>query len=302
MTDELFELFQRNLPFIVRDENTAKMLLSDDKNHIIENRDINKRLIGVSVVHKNTIYLLCVDKEFRNQGLGTELLEASEKYVLDQGYDSIQVGAGEDYLMPGVPTNIKPYEERLCPDHIYPEVTNEACSFFDKRGYHHSWDNANCFDMRAELETISFPTIQIGDTIDGIHYRWATLDDLSKVIECTDDAEPQFSPYYQDKSLYEIGNQSVLVGICNGDVCATLIVNIETEGKGLGSVGCTTVAHAYRGKHIGVNLVLLGTKFLKDVGLKHAYLSYTYSGLDRMYGYSGYKICVYYYMASKKLI
>lgn len=35
--------------------------------------------------------------------------------------------------------------------------------------------------------------------------------------------------------------------------------------------------------------------------LKEAYLGYTYSGLDHMYGYAGYKICVYYNMAFKRL-
>ena len=165
----------------------------------------------------------------------------------------------------------------------------------------HSWKEANCFDMRADLETVEFPEINIGVTINGINYRWATVEDIPKIIECTDDAEQNFSQYYKDKTIYESINQGVLIGTCDGDVCGTLIVSAETDGKGIGSVGCTTVAHKYRGKHIGVNIVILGTKYLKEIGLKNGYLSYTYSGLDRMYGYAGYKICIYYNMASKDL-
>ena len=40
---------------------------------------------------------------------------------------------------------------------------------------------------------------------------------------------------------------------------------------------------------------------IKDIGLKKANLSYTYTGLDKLYGYSGYKISCYYMMARKSL-
>lgn len=301
MVNELFEIFKRNFPFILREDKTVIKLLSDPKNKRIEKRDEVGTLIGVSVINKNTIYLMCVDKKYRNQGIGLELLIKSEDYVLENGYDNIQVGAGDDYLMPGIPTSIKPFEEELNTENIYHEVTNEASSFFEKRGYNHSWKEANCFDMRADLETVEFSEINIGDILNGIHYRWATKEDILKIIECTDDAEQSFSKYYKDEIIYENEKHRVLIATCKGDVCGTLIVNIETEGKGIGSVGCTTVVHNYRGKHIGVNMVILGTKYLNEIGLRNGYLGYTYSGLDRMYGYAGYKICIYYYMASKDL-
>ena len=301
MENELFDIFKRNFPFILREDSIVLELLSDPKNKIFEKRNEEGKLIGVSVTNKKTIYLMCVDKKYRNQGIGTELLNESEKYVLENGYDNIKVGAGDRYLMPGIPTSIKPFVEKISPDKIYDDVTNEASSFFEKRGYIHSWKDSNCFDMRADLETVEFSEISIGDTVNGIHYRWATVEDISKVIECTDDAEQNFSQYYKDETIYKNGKHRVLIGTCNGDVCGTLIVSIETEGRGIGSVGCTTVAHQYRGKHIGVNIVILGTKYLKELGLKNGYLGYTYSGLDRMYGYAGYKICIYYNMATKDL-
>ncbi|MBQ8845738.1 MAG: GNAT family N-acetyltransferase, partial [Lachnospiraceae bacterium] len=83
------------------------------------------------------------------------------------------------------------------------------------------------------------------------------------------------------------------------DVVGTLFVNLETEGVGIGSVGCTTVKPSHQGRHIGVNMVTVGTKYLKDAGMKEAYLGYTYTGLDHMYGYAGYKVCIYYMMAKK---
>ena len=165
--------------------------------------------------------------------------------------------------------------------------------------------NANDIEknkMRSDLDNVSFPNESIGDTIDGITYRFANSSDIPKILECTDDAEQSFSKYYKNEKLYdEETKQVVLIATCNNEVCGTLIISIETEAPGLGSVGCTTVSHKYRGKHIGVNMVVLGTKYLKSLGLKNGYLGYTYSGLDKMYGYAGYKICVYYAMAQKQL-
>lgn len=35
--------------------------------------------------------------------------------------------------------------------------------------------------------------------------------------------------------------------------------------------------------------------------MHNAFLGYTYSGLDRLYGRAGYRICVYYFMAKKNI-
>ena len=50
-------------------------------------------------------------------------------------------------------------------------------------------------------------------------------------------------------------------------------------------------------------LTILLNKYynLKDIGLKSASLSYTYSGLDVLYGDSGYKISTYYFMGEKRI-
>ena len=54
-------------------------------------------------------------------------------------------------------------------------------------------------------------------------------------------------------------------------------------------------------KKVGTNMVKLGTKYLRDIGMKDANLSYTYSGLDVLYGASGYEISTYYFMGEKLL-
>ncbi len=300
-----YEIFKRNFPFVVRDKEKALEIINNPENKFIDVYDDEGNIIGTSIIYKDTILMLCVDKDYRNKGIGTKLLNDSESYILDNGYNEVKVGVGDNqdiYLMPGIPMATKPFDQVLKEDDIYKEVTNEGYDFFSKRGYFHSWTDANCFDMRVLLEDAIIPDESIGDTIDGITYRFATIDDIPSIIKCTDDAWPEFSPFYEEEIIYdEKSPKKVLIATKDNDVCGTLMICIETEGKDLGSVGCTSVANAYRGKHIAVNMVKLGTKYLKSLGLKNGFLGYTYSPLDRMYGHAGYKICVYYDMAHKSL-
>ena len=123
---ELLDIYHRNFPNNIREEKTVKEILSNPDNYVIENR-VNGNLIGVSIINKNTILMLCVDDNYRKKGIGTRLLNQSEKYILDHGYDKVNVGAGYDYLMPGVPIN------------------DENMSFFQRRFYTHSWKDG-CFE------------------------------------------------------------------------------------------------------------------------------------------------------------
>ena len=299
MLKEVLEIFLRNFPFIVRNEKTVQDILEHQENKVIDKRNEQNELIGVSIVNQNVILLLCVDEKYRNRGIGSELLAISENMIKEEGFNEIIVGAGFDYLMPGVPTTKRFYESES--ENLYRNIDDKASTFFARRGYHHSW-NCNCFDMRFSLS--DFHDIQhcIGDTIDRITYRWALLEDLHEICKCTDEAFEEFTEYYRNQKLYEKDScERVLIAAAGNEVVGTLIIGNETEAKNLGSIGCTTVKPAYQGKHIAVNLVLLGTKFLKEIGLKEAYLGYTYTGLEHLYGYAGYKICVYYMMAKKEL-
>lgn len=298
MIQELYDLFRRNLPFVVRSEETARNILGNKENKTIEKRNDSGRLVGASVLRGNTIYLLCVDKEYRNKGIGTWLLEQSEATIKSAGYNEVIVGVGDDYLTPGVPTS-KRYvpAENEC---LQEGVDETASRFFEHHGYVHSWD-CNCFDMKFSLCEFDKEEYSIGNVIDGIQYRLAVVEDLKSITECTDAACEEFTRWYQEEFLYTENDRSrVLVAVAKGKVVGTLMVDTDHE-SGLGSVGCTAVHPEYQGRHIAVNMVILGTKYLKDVGMREAYLSYTYSGLDHMYGYAGYKIFVYFMMAKKGL-
>lgn len=127
-----YEMFRRNFPFIVRDEREALEIINNPENRIIEVNNDSGKLIGVSIIHKNTILMLCVDEEYRNKGIGNKLLSDSEKYIIGKGYDKVSIGAGDNYLMPGIPMATKPYNEQLKEDKIYADVSNDFYNFFQK--------------------------------------------------------------------------------------------------------------------------------------------------------------------------
>ena len=300
--NEIFEMYKENFPYINREEKTIKEIINKEDNIYFEKRNVANKLIGCAIVNKNTILLLIVDKNYRNKGLGAELLTKCEDIIIKNGYKEIILGVGFDYLMPGVPTS-KKYTDSVN-EELDPLVDNNASNFFEKRGYIHSWDKCNCFDMKMSLSDFNKNDYSIGDTINNVYYRWANIDDLDEIIECADDAcqfqDGKFSKYYKNTDLYkENNNQKVLVAVKNNKIVGTLIVSIETEGKDLGCVGCTCVSFKETHQKIGTYMVMLGTKYLKDIGLKNASLSYTYTGLDKLYGYSGYKISCYYMMGKK---
>lgn len=301
--NEIIKIFRKEFPYINRENKALEKILSNKENHFLERRDNNNKLIAISVVNKNTILFFYVDKNHRCKGIGTDLLLESERLIKNNGYNDVVIGAGFDYIMPGVPTSKKYYNS--VNENLSKQVNEKASNFFEKRGYLHDWD-CNCFDMKMKLSDFNKFENSINDSIKNITYRWATLSDLDQIIDCADDAcqyqDTKFSKYYRNEELYKkTNNQRVLVAEKENNIVGCIIISLETEAKDLGNVGCTCVRFSETHKKIGTNMVILGTRHLHDVGLKNASLGYTYSGLDKMYGSAGYKISCYYMMAKKEL-
>ena len=302
--DEILRMFRENFPFVSREEDTLAEVIGHEGNVFFERRNLEGKLIGCAIVNEHTILLLFVDKDHRGQGIGDGLLRECEETIRKNGFEKVVLGVGFNYLMPGVPTS-----KRWAPsvhEHLDPLVNSAASDFFEHRGYEHSWGACNCFDMRMELKDFSANDHQIGDTINGILYRWAKQDDLTEICLCADDAcqyqDESFSKYYRNPDLYQAESQErVLVAEKAGRIVGTLIVCIETEAPDTGNVGCTCVATDMAHQGIATTMVRLGTRHLQTLGLTKASLSYTYSNLDILYGASGYQISTYYFMGEKSL-
>lgn len=302
--NEIYALFRRNFPYVRRAEHTAKRIISHKDNILFEERDAGGKLTGCGIVNRNTVLLLVVDAECRGKGIGSSLLHKCEKVIADAGYDKAVLGAGFDYLMPGVPTS-----RRYAPavhEELDSRVNDKASAFFEKRGYSHAWGQCSCFDMRRSLADAEDCDYSVGCTVHNVIYRFAVPADLPGIIACADDAcqyqDERFSKYYRNSALYETGGKDrVLVAEKDGTVIGCLIVSAGTEGEGFGSVGCTCVASGETRQGIGTAMIRTGTAYLKSIGMKEAGLGYTYSGPDKMYGAAGYRICTYYMMGEKQL-
>lgn len=302
LTDELCALFRRNFPYVIREDAVVREILSNPENHLLQRYNSQGNLFAAAVVHRSTILMLCVDEGCRRQGVGSELLHEAEAWIRDCGYADVTIGVGADYLCPGIPVRELPFSEELFSVALNPRIPAHNADFFQKRGYVHSWGDCNCFDMRMPLTEDILSLQSVGEADRKLVYRWAVWEDRAAVMQCTDDAHPEFTKFYSCPELYDgSSSQRVLIALDGSCVCGALIVCRETEAKGLGSVGCTAVRHSYRGRKIASELVRLSAQALYESGLREGYLGYTYSGLDRLYGRAGYAVSCCYFMAKKQL-
>lgn len=291
--NQLFDLYRRSFPCCVREDAVALSLM--DKATVICRRDSAGNLLGASVIEDNNILLLCVDNSHRHQGIGSELLTESENLIRSSGFDTVTIGAVSHYIMPGIPSLQPMPGDELEPASLDP-LLEDHTDFFIRRGFRHRWD-CSCFDMRMSLDDFCAEPIA-----DNLCYRFANPSDLHAVLDCVADAHEPFVKHYRKSELYQSGNPTrVLIAQYGESIAGTLLVSLESEGAGRGSVGCTAVRQSHQGHGIATNLVILGTKHLKEAGMKEAFLGYTYSGLDKLYSRAGYRICCYYFMAEKKL-
>ena len=298
---QLTQLFRRNFPAAVREDSVVHRIFSHPDIQVFHHT-VNGCMAAAVVIWEDTICMLAVNEDHRGQGIGSRLLLQAEEYIRLQGYTRVRIGVGKDYLTPGVPVRTMPFVEAPKEEKLHPSLTDEAWQFFLRRGYFNSWDDCNCFDMAMDMADYPQYPHKIGDAINGITYRWAFADDLPGICECTDAAEEGFTPLYRASKLYAASSpHRVLLAEQDGRICGILQVLFGVEAPDLGSIGCTAVHPDFQGRHIALNLVMLGTKALKAAGLPRAYLGYTYSGLEHLYGKAGYRICCYYAMAEKSL-
>lgn len=299
ITSELIPLFHQCFPYVIRDDASILSVAQHEKSRVLERRSPEGRLIGTAILNDGTILMLCVEKAWRRQGIGSSLLEEAERIAREEGHEKINAGVGYTYLMPGVPT--RNHRLPTVNEQLDERVTAEGERFFVHHGYGYGGE-CDYFDMRFLLSDMPEEALKEANTGD-IAFRWAEKKDMDAVWACTEDAMPDFTPYYRNERLYQggAGRENALLAVCGDDVVGAVIAGVDSEPDGLGSIGCTCVRQAFRGRGIASSLACRATARLKEQGLRESWLSYTYTGLDKMYGRAGYRISVYYMMAEKKL-
>ena len=303
MIEKLTNLFRLCYPGIVRAEGSIRHTLSDPENRILTHYE-GEELVGAAVYYGNHILMLCVHPDYRNLGIGSSLFTKCEDAIRAAGHESVLLSAGRMYLTPGAPMEFPGYEHNR--------------DFLEKRGYVHTWGDGECVDMMLDMNDLPDLGIRIGDTVPAkskkldldpddpdnrMTYRFAAPDDLEKTVDCVAEALDHFVQYYRNPAPYrcEGGDRVLIAENGNGLVCGALLVTAGGEAAGLGSVGCTSTRASYQGRGIATNMVKAGTMYLKEQGMSHGYLGYTYTEIIPMYGRAGYKVSMKYFMGEKKL-
>ncbi len=279
MLDKICELYYTCCPGVITYDERIKSVINRSK---LFTRELDGKLVGAAAVTENKIAFVCVHPDYRRRGIGTALFAECEEYVKSQGYDSVQMYGIKDYITPGAPI----YEGNI--------------DFFTKLGYIHTWGEDECVDMAASLENYSHSEYKLGDTVDGITYRLATPADRENVLECVTDALEDFREYYTNPELYNGDFPEMIVAAFDGDLAVGALL-VECYSKDSGSVGCTSTRHSHRGRGVATTMVKVGTRHLADNGVKSAWLGFTYTGIIPMYGKSGYKVSMKYFMGRKSL-
>ena len=117
--------------------------------------------------------------------------------------------------------------------------------------------------------------------------------------EVFEEMKPYFTEYYTNEEMYRHGSIVCAVSETDGEVLGCLIA--DGARGGLGSIGCVAVANRARGRGVASDMVRCATRYITDQGSVRGFLSYTYTGLDKLYGKAGFRISVYYMMAAKVL-
>lgn len=292
----LLALFDECFPYLESGRGSIPPLAT---HNVVHSCFRENTLVGAAIVGSGNLYFLAVSPEHRHCGIGSSLLAEAEKTCLDAGYDRITVGVGRDgYITPGIPTSVMPYTEELCAPNLYDGLTDEGAAFFRHHGYTHVRES-NTFDMRATLPYAGNDAYPLGYTRGGVTYRLAGPADRESVLRCTDDAAPYFTEYYKNEERYRSGSIVCAVSEEDGEVIGCLLAS-GTPG-GLGTIGCVAVANRARGRGVASDMVRCAARYITEQGSVRGFLSYTYTGLDRLYGKAGFRISVYYMMAEKPL-
>ncbi|NLD93587.1 MAG: GNAT family N-acetyltransferase [Fibrobacter sp.] len=215
--------------------------LNPEKSHIIF-KEIHGDVLGYSIIHGNSIVLLCVKQSHRNRGYGSQLLFEAEKYIYNQGSKSVLLGRGSHYLFQGVPFD-----------------STQVVAFFKNRGYTAAWISAN---MAFNLNVFDFNMRRIPLAPPQFEFRFAVESDKLSLLNAVMETEPTWRYYF------EACSDPILVATDHNKIIGFIIISLDDalkkfEEKKVGSIGCIGVIPEYRKRGVGRQLVVHGLKWLK---------------------------------------
>ena len=217
------------------------------------------------------LQLLAVRPAIQHQGLGTDLLQASERWLRAQGAEEIVVGQGRRYLWQGAP--------------------EESAGFFQARGYR---SDETSVDMTLALDRFVHPAWGQEQIPRGIEIRIARPEDRSRLPEAfRDDDLADWLGFYME-AIRAQEYERILLAATPDQIVGVVLVETEGltwqgcfEGR-TGGLACLGVISSHRGQGIGRALAARGTWLLQQRGLNTSYLGWTW--LVDWYGALGYRV------------
>ncbi len=241
---ELYQLYLECFPQYPIKEEWFYNLLKPEKATLFQERK-NGELVGFSMIHGNSIPLLCVKESFRRQGIGSSLLAKSEEHIRKNGGKNIVLGQARWYLLQGVPLE-----------------NPEAVPFFEHRGYSAEWTSVNMLLPLHGYDPQAFP---IPPAPQGLTFRLLEEQDTPQLLEAVENAQHYWLDCFHDY------HGLVLAADLDGKIVGFEMVDPEggrfiPSSEKVGSIGCVGVVKEAREKGIGMQMVLEGIKWLQSQG------------------------------------
>lgn len=252
MYNQLYPLFRVCFPNYPVTEAVFNRQLRPDLARIISRFD-GDQLIGYSLIHGNSIALLCVDPSYRNQGIGSHLLELSEETIAQTGAHTILLGRGKHYLLQGVPAD-----------------EPSAQGFFERRGYSADWISVN-MELRTKAHVPA--CLALPDAPHDLRFRFAIECDRQPLLQAVSEANAGWV------GIFASCIDPIVLAIQNGRIVGFEIVNprggrFGKPGEITGDVGCVGVIPSARRQGIGRQMVAYGVEWLKAQGCDAVELRY----------------------------
>lgn len=243
---------------------------------------------------RGSILAVLVAPDRRRQGWGRALLAAAEAELRRQGAGEIQLGGGaHSYFWCGVPADLE-----------------EAWAFFQACG----WSSQGTgLDLVGDLPNCATPPwVWERARAAGVTVRRALPSDLEVALRFEREHFPGWAAGYEAMVRGGEGGDMVVAVDGDGTVVGTSgILSPRSAawrarfpwprllGEQTGGVDALGVAEAWRGRGVGLALAAFVTEQLREEGLSHSYVGWTW--LVDWYGHLGYRLWQEYRMSRKAL-
>lgn len=213
------------------------------------------------------IQVLLVNRDFRNRGIGSELLKRAETALLEHGVQKILIGRDPWHYFPGIPK-------------VYPEVR----TWLESKGYKD--DNRVENDLLALYDENSDCELPKQE---GVSYRLLESHEKNELLAFFRRCYPGRWEYEAIR-YFELGGtgrefvvvetEGQIIGFCRiNDSSSPIIAQnvywsplFEDELGGIGPLG---VDAAYRGRGYGLAVVQAGVHFLRERSIQKIVIDWT---------------------------